>query len=125
MKKKLLLIFTCIIFSCFIFTGCNKQETTVQQSTTKTKTQADSDEADSSEKENETEKTQKTEKDQLTVPHNKKEEEELFGTTDKNGNWVAPEESYTDKKTGNIYNKEGVLIGVDPKYFKPNPNAVG
>lgn len=123
MKKKLLVMFTCLVFSCSIFTGCTKQKAVVQQNTPEIKTEtAASDEADSSEKEKETDKS---EKEQLTIPHNKKEEEELFGTTDKNGNWVAPEESYTDKKTGNIYNKEGVLIGVDPKYFKPNPNAVG
>lgn len=125
MKKKIFAIITCVIFSCFIFIGCSKQETAIHKDNTEIETETVSEEADVSEKENETEKTQKTEKDQLTVPHNKKEEEELFGTTDKNGNWVAPEESYTDKKTGNIYNKEGVLIGVDPKYFKPNPNAVG
>lgn len=122
MKKKLLVIFTCVIFSCSIFTGCNKQETAIHKDNTEIETETVSEEADVSKKE-ETEKSEKAQP--KTIPKTKKEEEELFGTTDKNGNWVAPEDSYTDKKTGNIYNKEGVLIGVDPKYFKPNPNAVG
>lgn len=124
MKKKSFAIFICMIFFCSIFTGCNKQEVTVQEEDTELKNKTVQDESNTSEKE-ETEKIQKTEKSHLTIPKNKKEEEELFGTTDKNGNWVPPEGSYTDSKTGTIYNKEGVVVGVDPKYFKPDPNAVG
>lgn len=62
-----------------------------------------------------------------TIPTTIKESEELFGKIDKvTGKWIPPEDSYTDPKTGNIINKEGVVIGIAPGYTpKPNPNAVG
>lgn len=59
-----------------------------------------------------------------TIPRNQKEQEELFGKTDKSGRWIPPEDSYVDPKTGNTINKEGVVIDLG-KPTKPNPNAVG
>lgn len=124
MKKKIFAIITCVIFSCFIFTGCSKQETAIHKDNTEIETETVSEEADVSEKE-ETEKSEKTQS--KTIPKTKKEEEELFGTSDENGNWIPPEGSYTDPKTGTVYNKEGTVIGNDPRYYNPNryPNAVG
>lgn len=60
----------------------------------------------------------------LTVPTTQQEHDELFGKTDSSGKWTPPKDSYTDPKTGNIYNKEGVVIG-GPRPTKPVPGAVG
>lgn len=47
----------------------------------------------------------------FTIPKNKKEYEGLFGTKDESGRWIPPEDSYVDPKSGNILNREGVVIG--------------
>lgn len=59
----------------------------------------------------------------FTIPKNKKEYEELFGTKNESGRWIPPEDSYVDPKSGNILNREGVVIGTTNT--KPNPDAVG
>ncbi len=59
------------------------------------------------------------------IPKTKEEEEELFGKTTLDGQWIPPEGSYK-YPDGNIYNKEGLVIG---QWRKPTEkeitNAVG
>lgn len=62
--------------------------------------------------------------EQKIIPRSQKEAE-IVGTINESGQWIPPAGSYTDPKTGNILNREGVVIGNDKKIFKPDPNAVG
>ena len=59
-----------------------------------------------------------------TIPQNKEEKEKLFGST-KSGVWIPPKDSYTDPKTGDVYNREGTLIGSRNKGVIDDSNAVG
>lgn len=119
-SKKAGLFLLIAAFVCILCSGCRKEEPETEPETTKISETAAAD----------TEKTSEnvdTDKPSPTVPTTKKEYEELFGKTDKvTGKWIPPKDSYTDPKTGNILNKEGVVIGTAPGYKpKPNPNAVG
>lgn len=62
----------------------------------------------------------------LKVPRTKEEMEAAFGAVDEKGNWTPPEGSYVDPKTGNIMNKDGVLVGTTQKpYYNARPGSQG
>lgn len=108
------------VFVCIFCSGCRKEEPKTEPETTKISETTATD----------VEKTAETVNADVpspTIPTTIKESEELFGKTDKvTGKWIPPKDSYTDPKTGNIINREGVVIGIAPGYTpKPNPNAVG
>lgn len=69
--------------------------------------------------------TTKKELPHKTIPRNNKDKEELFGHTTNSGVWIPPKDSYTDPKTGDIYNKEGTLIGSRNHGVIDDSNAVG
>ena len=47
----------------------------------------------------------------LKPPKTKEEIEDAFGKVNDQGKWIPPEGSYVDPKTGNILNKDGIVIG--------------
>lgn len=62
----------------------------------------------------------------LKPPKTKKEMDETFGIVDEQGNWTPPEGSYIEPQTGNVLNKDGVLVGITPKpYSKARPGSQG
>lgn len=62
----------------------------------------------------------------LQPPRTKKELEDALGAVDEQGKWTPPEGSYIDPKTGNIMNKDGVVIGTTQKpYSKARPGSQG
>lgn len=108
------------VFVCILCSGCRKEEPKTEPETTKISETAATDAEKTAE-------TVNADVQSPTIPTTIKESEELFGKTDKvTGKWIPPKDSYTDPKTGNIINREGVVIGIAPGYTpKPNPNAVG
>lgn len=61
-----------------------------------------------------------------SIPRDEKEYTEKFGTKDQSGKWTPPENSYTDPKTGTIYNEDGVRIGgVEEAPHKARPGSKG
>jgi len=80
-----------------------------------------------------TEKTDNTENQitsaptqKLQPPRTKKELEDALGTVDEQGEWTPPEGSHVDPKTGNIINKDGVVVGTTQKpYYKARPGSQG
>ncbi len=108
------------VFVCILCSGCQKEEPKTEPETTKISETTATDAEKTAE-------TVNADVQSPTIPTTIKESEELFGKTDKvTGKWIPPKDSYTDPKTGNIINKEGVVIGIAPGYTpKPNPNAVG
>lgn len=116
LKKVCIYTFTAMMICCTC-NGCNNKETTTQ-SIQKDSVKAESETENLSESDLANDRT-------LTMPSNKLEQEELFGTTDKSGRWIAPKNSYTDPKTGQIYNKEGVVIGNTNKKPRSHPDAAG
>lgn len=119
-NRKAVFFLLAAVFVCILCSGCQKEEPKSEPETTKISETAATDTENTSENVD-------TDKPSPTVPATKKEYEELFGKTDKvTGKWIPPKDSYTDPKTGNVKNKEGVVIGIAPGYMpKPNPNAVG
>lgn len=62
----------------------------------------------------------------LKTPRTKEELEEALGTVDEQGEWTPPEGSYIDPQTGNIMNKDGVMIGTTQEpYSKARPGSQG
>lgn len=91
-------------------------EMSVQKETTE-----DSEKAENTEAQTDPTSTQK-----LKVPRTKEELEEAFGTMNEQGHWTPPEGSYIDPKTGNIMNKDGVVIGTTQKpSSKARPGSQG
>lgn len=60
-----------------------------------------------------------------TIPQNKEEKEKLFGRVTNSGVWIPPKDSYTDPKTGDVYNREGTLIGSRNNGVIDDSDAVG
>lgn len=61
-----------------------------------------------------------------SIPRDEKEYAEKFGSKDLSGKWAPPENSYTDPKTGAIYNEDGVRIGgVEEAPHKARPGSKG
>lgn len=112
---KILSCFFVAVLICCVCNGCNNKDASTANGDDKNMESRVENETDSTSKKSGT----------LTIPSNRAEKEELFGTTDKFGRWTAPKASYTDPKTGQIYNKEGIVIGNKNKTVKPNPDAVG
>lgn len=56
-------------------------------------------------------------------PHNQKEYDEMFGVVDESGTWIPPEGAYKNPKTGNIKNKDGVVISFGNQI--PHPARLG
>lgn len=48
---------------------------------------------------------------ELKTPRTKKELEDALGTVNESGKWTPPAGSHIDPKTGNILNKDGVVVG--------------
>lgn len=44
------------------------------------------------------------------APRNQEEFEEMFGVVEESGTWIPPNGAYKDPRTGNIKNKDGVVI---------------
>lgn len=81
----------------------------------------DTEKTDNTETQTTSEPTQK-----LQPPRTKKELEDALGTVDEQGEWTPPEGSHVDPKTGNIINKDGVVVGTTQKpYYKARPGSQG
>lgn len=115
-----------LLFMIVTCTGCNDKdngkesinniEMSVQEETIE-----DAEDAETTEAQNTSTPTQK-----LQPPRTKKELEDALGAVDKQGNWTPPEGSYIDPKTGNIMNKDGVVIGTTQKpYSQARPGSQG
>lgn len=62
----------------------------------------------------------------LEPPQTEKEMEEAFGIVNEEGKWIPPANSHIDPQTGNIINKDGVVVGTTRKpYSKPLPGSKG
>ena len=56
----------------------------------------------------------------------KKELEDALGTVNESGKWTPPAGSHIDPKTGNILNKDGVVVGTTQEpYSKARPGSQG
>lgn len=104
---------------CGICTGCGSKENLDSQQNSEAASSASAESSPITEEETEAAVSGKT----MTIPKTQKEHDELFGTVDENGEFVPPEDSYVNPKTGNIINREGVVIG--SAFTKPCPYAVG
>lgn len=57
---------------------------------------------------------------------NEKELEDALGTVNESGKWTPPAGSHIDPKTGNILNKDGVVVGTTQEpYSKARPGSQG
>lgn len=83
--------------------GCNSKSKEVINNKSSTETVSP---RNNTEIQNSSKQTEK-----LKIPKTKKEREEAFGAVDDQGNWTPPKDSYIDPKTGNILNKDGVVVG--------------
>ena len=115
--------FVCfIVMLCFLCSGCGTKESE-RQDAPENATEVETGIMDESETEPET--TLPENRSLPPIPKTKKEEEELFGKTTSDGQWILPEGAYRDWD-GNIYNKEGLVIGQWRKPTKEEiENAVG
>lgn len=63
---------------------------------------------------------------ELKTPRTKKELEDALGTVNESGKWTPPAGSHIDPKTGNILNKDGVVVGTTQEpYSKARPGSQG
>ncbi len=110
-----------IIGTC---TGCDNNDSKINKPSVQEETEETIGDIENTENtENQADLTQSQ---NLKVPHTQEEMEEAFGTVDEEGNWTAPEGSYIDPKTGNILNKDGVLVGTTQKpYYNARPGSQG
>ncbi len=70
--------------------------------------------------------TTSTPTQKLQPPRTKKELEDALGVVDEQGKWTPPEGSHIDPKTGNIINKDGVVVGTTQKpYSQARPGSQG
>jgi len=52
--------------------------------------------------------------------------EDALGTVNESGKWTPPAGSHIDPKTGNILNKDGVVVGTTQEpYSKARPGSQG
>ncbi len=58
-------------------------------------------------------------------PRNQKEYDEMFGVVDEDGKWIPPEGAYRDPKTGNIKNKDGIVIAGGETPHPARPGSKG
>ena len=72
------------------------------------------------------ESTDNTDTPELKTPRTKKELEDALGTVNESGKWTPPAGSHIDPKTGNILNKDGVVVGTTQEpYSKARPGSQG
>ena len=111
-------IFT-VLLICLLCSGCGKGRTSKQiEDQPPVSTEFKAEQATETDLLRETDFS--TNSKPLTPPRTKEEEEELYGSTNEAGEWIPPKDSHIDSKTGNVYNKDGSVIGNirGPEYFK-------
>lgn len=114
--SKKFIILSAMIPMLLYNSGCSKKEINTKDVTSQTET----------EPKNETEKKVIIIQNKMPeLPHTEKEFDEKFGTENEDGVWIPPEGAYRDPKTGNIKNKDGVVIGGGEAPHKARPGSKG
>lgn len=118
-----------LIIIMTVSTGCGNRQIEEKQRISDTVDTEENQEPEASEKNPELKDTSDTEeKQELKTPQTKQEMDEAFGTVDKQGKWNPPEGSHVDPQTGNIINKDGVVVGTTQRprpASQASPGSVG
>lgn len=118
-----------LVFIMITCTSCSNEANSnelINSRTSVEKSIQRKDAEDAEKTENIEDQVNSTSTQELQVPRTKEELEEALGSVNEQGNWTPPEGSYIDSKTGNIINKDGVVVGTTQEpYTKARPGSQG